>query len=625
MLKDYKKSKKQLISELMLLRQQNNFQQSNEEKIRSTDESYQLLLNNAQNGIFICYLHADNTYSNFREVNQTACELLGYSKEELLQLSPTDIDLHLKTGITLKKTSFTLNDHLEFETICLTKTQQQIPLKMHIHSFAFNNYRVLFCIAYDLKQSLGPKLPLHHHRQDFKTLAENSPDIIVRLDKNLRFIYANSTIKIPTGISAQTFIGARLPDMISDEYSIALWTEQINLVFEKKKPIIIQSKYKSPHNRLFFYDARVVPEFSADGTIQQVLCTIRNITDLKETEQALRKSQDRNQYLLNCLPDVLFMFNEKGIIRDYQSSHKELLTFAPEYFFDKSIFQLLPDVSPPILHHMEQALHSNKIQLFQFQVEIEKNIHFFDGRLIANSSTEFILICRDVTDLKQLQQQLVLFERLNLVGEMAVSIGHEIRNPMTTVRGFLQLFQRKAALLPYKESLNLMIAEIDHANMIITEFISLSKNKALALEKQNLNTIITALAPLIQADAILTNKQLIMELNQIPDLLLDSKEIRQLILNLARNGLEAMSPNSELIIRTYVAEEKVLLVIKDTGTGIAPEHLDKIATPFFSTKENKPGLGLAISYSIAARHHSEINFITNQAGTTFYVKFNPSR
>lgn len=468
------------------------------------------------------------------------------------------------------------------------------------------------------------KNSLRQKKEDFKTLAENSPDIIIRMDKNLRIIYVNPTIKIPTGIPAKAFIGWRLHDMILDQRSVELWAEQINKVLLTKKPTSIQSNFENPNKKLFYYEARVVPEFSLDGTVQQVLCTVRNITELKKTEQALRKSQNRNQYLLDSLPDVLFIFNKQGIIEDYQSSHKALAIFAPEFFLGKNIFDLLKTISPSILYHMEQALSSNKIQFFKFHVEFENTTYFFEGRLLANNSNEFILISRDVTDLKQLQQQLVLFDRLNLVGEMAVSIGHEIRNPMTTVRGYLQLFQRKAALLPYKDAFDLMIAEIDHANMIITEFISLSKNKALVLEKQNLNGIIMALSPLIQADAILTNKQLTMDLNPIPDLLLDSKEIRQLLLNIARNGLEAMAPNSELLIRTYVEEEKVLLAITDNGTGIPPEHLDKIATPFFSTKENKPGLGLAICYSIAARHDSEINFVTSQTGTTFFVKFNQS-
>lgn len=622
MINDYNKSKKQLINELIMLRQKNNLQQPIPLKVCPADEKYHMLLNNIKNSIFICYLYADNTFSNFCEVNQAACQLLGYTEQDLLRLSPYDLDFCLHAGLSNKTTQFKLGSPLLFETIHLSKAGYHIPMKLYIHTFKLNTHVSLLCISCDLTERTQAEITLRQSKQYFETLAENSPDIIIRIDKNLRFTYVNSAIKIPTGIPAQAFIGSHLADMFSDHFSVKLWTEQINKVLTTRKPVTIQSDFKTPHKKLFFYDARFVPEFGLDGTLQHILCTIRNITDLKKTEQALRKSQKRNQYLLDSLPDVLFIFNNQGIIEDYQSSHKNLMIFPPKSFVKKNIFDILPTISPPIIYHMEQAVTTSQAQLFQFEFKIENRTHFFDGRLIANNSTEFILICRDVTDLKELQQQLALFERLNLVGEMAVSIGHEIRNPMTTVRGFLQFFQRKVAFSSYQDSLNLMISEIDHANMIITEFISLSKNKALVLEKQSLNAIIIALSPLIQADALLTNKQLIMALNPIPDLLLDGKEIRQLILNIARNGLEAMSPHSTLFIRTYIEQENFFLAITDNGPGIAPEHLEKIATPFFSTKENKPGLGLAICYSIAARHHAEIKFTTSQAGTTFYIKFN---
>jgi|GEM_PF-1750368 PAS domain S-box-containing protein len=484
------------------------------------------------------------------------------------------------------------------------------------------HYHVLGDISCDCNECRQTKFTFHQDRHIFQTLAENSLDIIARIDKNLRFIYVNSIIKIPTGINAQSFIGAHLCDMISDQCSVELWTRQINKVFTTNRSARVQSEFENSHKKHFFYDAHFVPEFGLNGTVQYVLCTIRNITNLKKAEQALRKTEDYKEHLLHFLPDVLFIFNDRGIIEDYQSFHKQLTTFTSESFIGKSIATILPSISPSILYYMEQARSTNNVQLFQFQVKIENTTYFFDGRLIANSSNEFILIARDVTDLQRLQQQLALFDRLNLVGEMAVSIGHEIRNPMTTVRGFLQLFQRKVAFLPYRDSLNLMLTEIDHANMIITEFISLSKNKALVLEQQSLNSIIIALAPLIQADAVLTNKQLTLELNPLPDILLDGKEIRQLILNIAHNGLEAMPSNSELIIGTYVGQGSIILAITDNGAGIAPEHIEKIPTPFFSTKENKPGLGLAICYSIAARHHAEIHFTTSPTGTTFYVKFN---
>lgn len=622
MINDYNKSKKQLINELIMLRQKNNLQQPIPLKVCPADEKYHLLLNNIKNSIFICYLYEDNTFSKFCEVNQAACQLLGCTEQDLLHLSPYDLDFCLHAGLSNKTTQFKPGSRLLFETIHLTKAGYHIPIKLHIHTFKLNNQLSLLCLTCDLTERTQEEITLRQSKQYFETLAENSPDIIARIDKNLRFTYANPSIKIPTGIPSQAFIGSHLRDMFSDQISVELWTRQINKVLTTRKPVTFQSDFKTPQKKVFFYDARFVPEFGLDGTIQHVLCTLRNITNLNKVEQALRKSQRRNQYLLDSLPDVLFIFNKQGLIVDYQSTHKSLTIFPPKFFLGKNIVDILPVISTPIMHYMEHAFTTGQTQLFEFEIPIEDRTHFFDGRLIANNINEFILICRDVTDLKQLQQQLALFERLNLVGEMAVSIGHEIRNPMTTVRGFLQFFQRKSVFSSYKDSLNLMISEIDHANMIITEFISLSKNKALALEKQSLNAIITALSPLIQADALLTNKQLIMSLSPIPDLHLDGKEIRQLILNIARNGLEAMSPHSNLFIRTYIEQEKIFLAITDNGPGIAPEHLEKIATPFFSTKENKPGLGLAICYSIAARHHAEIKFTTSQAGTTFYIKFN---
>lgn len=621
MINDYKKSKKQLINELIMLRQQNNLQQPISMKACATDEVYHTLLNNLKNSVFICHLHKDNTLSKFCEVNQAACQLLGYTMQELLNLSPYDIDFFLHAGLANKTTPFKPGRSLLFETIHFTKEGYYIPMELNIQTFKLNHDISLLYLTCGLAARTQAEMDLYQSKQAFETLAENSLDIIARIDKDLRFIYVNSAIKVPTGIPAQAFIGSYLQDIIPDKHSVELWSKQINKVLTTKKALTIQSDFKNPHKKLFFYHARFVPEFALDGTVQYVLCTIRNITDLKKAERALRKSQSRNQHLLDSLPDVLFIFNNKGIISDFQSSQKRMRIFPTDYFAKKNIFDILPPLSPPLMQHIEQALITNQTQLFQFELEINEEMHFFDGRLIANSSNELILICRDVTDLKELQQQISLFERLNLIGEMAVSIGHEIRNPMTTVRGFLQLFHRKSIFSPYKDSLNLMISEIDHANMIITEFISLSKNKALVLEKQSLNEIIIALSPLIQADAMLTNKQLIMNLTPIPDLFLDGKEIRQLILNLARNGLEAMEPNSKLFIHTYVEQDKIFLTIEDKGMGIPLEHLEKIATPFFSTKENKPGLGLAISYSIAARHHAEINFVTSQAGTTFYLKF----
>jgi len=249
---------------------------------------------------------------------------------------------------------------------------------------------------------------------------------------------------------------------------------------------------------------------------------------------------------------------------------------------------------------------------------------FLRGDVVRNEKGKNIGmfgICTDFTEKKQFEKEIARLDRMNLIGEMAAGIAHEIRNPMTTVRGFLQLLSSKPECLPHQEYFNLMIDEIDRANQIITEFLSLGKNKPIDLQIQSLNKVIKNMVPLIVADAMLHDKTIQVELGEIPNLLLDLKEMRQLILNLARNGLEAMLPGGILTIKTFINNQEIILSIQDQGIGINPPLLEKIGTPFFTTKETGTGLGLAICYSIANRHNATIEVETGPNGTTFLVIF----
>jgi len=204
---------------------------------------------------------------------------------------------------------------------------------------------------------------------------------------------------------------------------------------------------------------------------------------------------------------------------------------------------------------------------------------------------------------------------------MAAGIGHEIRNPMTTVRGFLQVLGGKERYVQDKEYMDLMIEELDRVNAIISEYLTLAKDKAVELKKQSLNQKVRSILPLLQADAIKQEKSIEVELGDIPYLVIDRNEIKQLILNLVRNGLEAMSPGGALTIKTCQDGDEVVLAVQDQGTGIPPEVLEKIGTPFLTTKENGTGLGLAVCYSIAQRNKAQIEIETGATGTTFKVRF----
>jgi len=239
-----------------------------------------------------------------------------------------------------------------------------------------------------------------------------------------------------------------------------------------------------------------------------------------------------------------------------------------------------------------------------------------DGKIIG-----VVMVFRDITETKRLEENMARLDKLNVVGQMAAGIAHEIRNPMTTVRGFLQLLCINNEFKGYTEYFETMIEELERANTIISRFLTMAEDKTLEVAEENLNKIIGSIAPLIQAEAIMSNKYVKLDLGEIPDVMLSENDIRQLILNLVRNGLDASAEGDGLTIRTFAAGDKVVLSVQDNGKGIEQKVLDNLGTPFLTTKENGTGLGLFICYNIAEKHNATLEIDTGSSGTTFSLLF----
>lgn len=259
-------------------------------------------------------------------------------------------------------------------------------------------------------------------------------------------------------------------------------------------------------------------------------------------------------------------------------------------------------------------------------IRLKKDLRLFAEKIVEGKSTDFESELPEFTPIfKYISEQteaISKLDRLNTIGEMAASIGHEVRNPMTTVRGYLQFMSNKKEFQSSQKSLVLMIDELDRANTIITEFLSLAKNHAMDFKKNDLNQIIRDIMPLLEADAMRKNCQIELYFSELPQIVVDSKSIRQLVLNLVRNGLEAMPEGGTVEIATARRGEKVLLSIKDHGMGIPEELLAKLGTPFLTTKETGTGLGLPVCYRIVQRHDAAISVKSQpQQGTTFTIAF----
>lgn len=235
--------------------------------------------------------------------------------------------------------------------------------------------------------------------------------------------------------------------------------------------------------------------------------------------------------------------------------------------------------------------------------------------------TGWVGIYEDLTGLKRLQKDINRLELINLIGEMAAGIAHEVRNPMTTVKGYLQYLESKPEMTQYHDQFKIMIREMERANHIISEYLSLAKDRVIEPKRRNLNFIIAAILPHILANSTLSEKKVELHLGEAAEVYVDEKEIRQLLHQLIKNALEAIQPGQTVHISTSVHENNVILGIIDQGTGISPESLEKIGTPFFTTKDNGTGLGLAKCYSILARHQAKMDIVSGSDGTRITVKF----
>lgn len=342
--------------------------------------------------------------------------------------------------------------------------------------------------------------------------------------------------------------------------------------------------------------------FQQEKELQTLLENIQDII--------LRIDKNRNIIYLNPVFELYFSTPIKDLLGKNIKS-----IMMPECFL-KAVKEILDKC---------QNTCDNELLEFEFTANTGETIYFQACLIPEFHRYEFpesvLAVIRNVTQQKLMEKQLARMDRLNVIGKMAASLAHEIRNPMTTVRGFLQMISKREPNSPYISFYDTMIEELDRANAIITEFLSLSKNKKVNLERHNLNDIITTIAPLLQASATMNDKFVTLELEQIPDCCIDDNEIRQMILNLVRNGLDASNENGIVTIKTRFNQDSVLLTIKDQGPGIDPIILENIGMPFLTTRESGTGLGLAVCYSIAARHNAKIYIQTGAHGTEVLIQF----
>lgn len=215
----------------------------------------------------------------------------------------------------------------------------------------------------------------------------------------------------------------------------------------------------------------------------------------------------------------------------------------------------------------------------------------------------YILLLRDMNNAEKNKEK----EKLAVVGELAAGVAHEIRNPLTSIKGFVQLIdQKKGPEIPEFYT-QIVLEELDRIEQIVGEMVILAKPAQETKGQIDLIPLLQDTVNLMSPQALMRN--VVLRLKVEPGLPLIEgvrNQLKQVLINLIKNAIEAMEDGGSVAIEATYQAEKVFISVTDTGEGIPPEVLGKLATPFFTTKDNGTGLGLMISYRIIQNHHGKI-------------------
>lgn len=192
-------------------------------------------------------------------------------------------------------------------------------------------------------------------------------------------------------------------------------------------------------------------------------------------------------------------------------------------------------------------------------------------------------------------------EKLAIIGQMATAIGHEVKNPLASLRGFIQLEQEKQK--SDDKYFQIMLSEVDRINNIATDLLILGKPKVTVKNEVDLIEVIEYVVYILKQNAEETNVKLHIEQNgPIPKVTCDENQIKQVFINIIKNAIEAMSEGGHINIKLSSDESIVTVVVEDEGCGIPTEELGKIGEPFYTHKENGTGLGLMVTKKIIEEH-----------------------
>lgn len=235
-----------------------------------------------------------------------------------------------------------------------------------------------------------------------------------------------------------------------------------------------------------------------------------------------------------------------------------------------------------------------------------------------NGETHFVAVLNDISDKKEAEEMLVRSEKMSVAGQLAAGIAHEIRNPLTSIKGFLQLLQ--AGISHKEQYYKIMIDEIEKIESISSELLFISKPMSDTMEMAHIEKMIEEVVLLLRPEASLNGCTIAWNTDSDHEVYCDRSQIKQVLINLIKNAYEAMNEGGAIELKVLEDDSNIIINIIDEGPGVPEKLIHKLDEPFFTTKQNGTGLGLMITSQILEKHDGQLQIFHNEnIGSTFRI------
>ncbi|MFC4321929.1 MASE3 domain-containing protein [Litchfieldia salsa] len=451
----------------------------------------------------------------------------------------------------------------------------------------------------------------------------NTPDSIMIIDQNKKIVRVNDCFTSVFNLKKSDVVGVSLKDALP-KYIYAfekMLAEIQNGKTLSDSPIIAQQK---DGEKIFIRHSSFPVNREGIGHSHTVIVS-RNVTKQVLNEEKIRAVEQEWIELVKRQQGILFKFKEVNsgyLFTLCEGKLLKALGLTPEQVVGKLTTEVFaPEIAEQVKPFNARAWNGEDVS---YEIELNNLILFVTYKPLKRNGkvVEVIGSTLDITSLKKAEELLQKSEKLAVVGELAAGLAHEIRNPLTTLKGFTQLLGSSVA--PMNQTfINIMLSELDRIESITNEFMVVAKPQAVKYEIYDLKLLIHSISLFAGPQSLLHNVELIVDIKtSTTNVYCDVNQLKQVLINLIKNSFEAMTCGGVLTIELdQLDHTHIVIRIKDTGIGIPAEIIPRLGEPFYTLKEKGTGLGLMVSFRIIEAHKGTIHFDSiENVGTTVEIR-----